>query len=165
MHFRGSPDTIPHPPPRTASRTPSVAPPSPPCSRETAPRSPSDHTSPSYSTPAAAWEPAPCPLHRSAKPRATKSLPRKGASFPCEQTYQNHSMASGSNPTPAVDRKRLLPTRCAREGPGLHRTPRMQLDLLRTKRSFQEYEPLPAIQNRIRLAVALAASLLSISAN
>jgi Zn-dependent M28 family amino/carboxypeptidase len=41
----------------------------------------------------------------------------------------------------------------------------MQLDLLRTKRSLQEYDPLPHIQTRIRSAVALAAFLLSISAN
>jgi Zn-dependent M28 family amino/carboxypeptidase len=45
-----------------------------------------------------------------------------------------------------------------------HRTPRMQLDLLRIKRSLQEYEPLPHIQTRIRSAVAVAAFLLSISA-
>jgi Zn-dependent M28 family amino/carboxypeptidase len=40
----------------------------------------------------------------------------------------------------------------------------MQLDLLGIKRSLQEYEPLPHIQTRIRSAVAVAASLLSISA-
>src|SRR6266481_5431384 len=82
MHFPGSPDTIPHPPPRTASQTPSVAPPSPPYWRETAPHSPSAHTSPSYSTPSEAWEPAPYPVHPSAKPQAAKSPPRKGASSP-----------------------------------------------------------------------------------
>ena len=41
----------------------------------------------------------------------------------------------------------------------------MQLDLLRTKRSLQEYQSLPLIQTRIRSAVVLAASLLFISAS
>ena len=41
----------------------------------------------------------------------------------------------------------------------------MQLDLLRNKKSLQEYEPLPPSRSHIRFAVALAAFLLAISAS